>query len=145
MCERDPDRIPAQSYRDVPVNAARKIQGDDMRHNDAPIATIRKLGGEPVVQRTAAEYAKALNADRLKNQRDVLKLAARLEPGETNAYLGVTPSLSDPQLGKVAARLAVNIERRVRLCARRVARRRNPAQYRRTAALESDPRRKEIS
>lgn len=90
------------------VKAAAKFQDDHKRHNDALIATLRKLGGEPVKARTEAEYAKALNFDRLKNQNDVLDLAARLELGATNAYLGVIPSFKDPQLAKVAGRLAAD-------------------------------------
>ncbi len=90
------------------TKAATKFQDDHKQHNDALIATIRKLGGEPVKEKTEAEYAKALNVNSLKNQEDVLKLAARLELGATNAYLGVIPALKDPQLGKVAARLAAD-------------------------------------
>ncbi len=90
------------------IKAATKFQDDHKRHNDALIATIRKLGGEPVKERTEAEYAKALNVDRLKSQDDVLDLAARLELGATNAYLGVIPSFKDPQLAKIAGRLAAD-------------------------------------
>lgn len=88
--------------------AATKFQDDHKRHNDALIATIRKLGGEPVNEKTEAEYAKALGVDRLKNQTDVLSLAAALELGATNAYLGVIPALRDPQLAKIAGRLAAD-------------------------------------
>lgn len=87
---------------------ASKFQDDHQRHNDALIAAIRSLGGEPVEPKTEAEYARVLHVDRLKNQQDVLDLAARLELGATNAYLGVIPSFSDVQFGKVAARLAAD-------------------------------------
>ena len=90
------------------TKAATKFQDDHKRHNDALIATIRKLGGEPGAEKAEAEYAKALNFDRLKNQEDVLDLAARLELGATNAYLGVIPAFKDPQLAKVAGRLAAD-------------------------------------
>jgi len=90
------------------VKAATKFQDDHKRHNDALIATIRKLGGEPVKEKTEAEYATALNIDRLASQNDVLELAARLELGATNAYLGVIPSFKDPQLAKIAGRLAAD-------------------------------------
>ncbi|NIC39462.1 ferritin-like domain-containing protein, partial [Aquabacterium sp. A08] len=50
----------------------------------------------------------ALNAGALKNQTDVLDLAARLELGATNAYLSVIPSLGNRDLAKVAARLAAD-------------------------------------
>lgn len=87
---------------------ATKFQDDHKRHNDALIAAIRSLGGDPVQPKAEADYARALEVDRLKNQQDVLALAARLELGATNAYLGVIPSFSDVQLGKVAARLAAD-------------------------------------
>lgn len=54
------------------------------------------------------DYAKALKADTLKNQTDVLVLAARLELGATNAYLGVIPSFHEAGLAKVSARLAAD-------------------------------------
>ena len=38
----------------------------------------------------------------------MLDLAARLELGATNAYLGVIPSFKDNALAKVAARLAAD-------------------------------------
>ena len=90
------------------IKAATKFQDDHKRHNDALIATILKLGGEPVAEKPEAEYAKALNFDRLRNQDDVLDLAARLELGATNAYLGVIPAFKDPQLAKIAGRLAAD-------------------------------------
>lgn len=44
----------------------------------------------------------------MKTQNEVLELAARLELGATNAYLGVIPSFKDSGLAKVAARLAAD-------------------------------------
>ena len=90
------------------VKAATKFQDDHKQHNDALIATIRKLGGEPVQAKTMDEYAKQLKVDLLKNEDDVLDLAARLELGATNAYLGVITAFKDPALGKIAARLAAD-------------------------------------
>jgi rubrerythrin len=90
------------------VKAATKFQDDHKQHNDALIATIRKLGGEPVQARTLDKYAKQLKVDLLKNEDDVLDLAARLELGATNAYLGVITAFKDPALGKIAARLAAD-------------------------------------
>jgi hypothetical protein len=74
----------------------------------ALIATIEKLGGKPVAERAMADCAKALRADTLKNQTDVLGLAARLELGAANAYLGVIPAFTDSALSKVSARLAAD-------------------------------------
>ena len=90
------------------VMVATKFQDDHKQHNDALITTIRKLGGQPVEARTIDEYAKALKVDQLRNEDDVLDLAARLELGATNAYLGVITAFKDPALGQIAARLAAD-------------------------------------
>jgi rubrerythrin len=90
------------------LDIAVKFQSDHKGHRDALIATINKMGGKPTEERKFDEYAKALKADMLKSQADVLDLAARLELGATNAYLGVIPSFKDPQLAKVAGRLAAD-------------------------------------
>ena len=84
------------------------FQSHHKGHRDALIATIQKLGGTPSPEKSLDEYAKALNAGALKTQSDVLELAARLELGATNAYLGVIPAFKDTQLAKVAARLATD-------------------------------------
>jgi rubrerythrin len=49
-----------------------------------------------------------LKAATLKSQADVLNLAARLELGATNAYLGVIPAFENRDLAKVAGRLAAD-------------------------------------
>lgn len=90
------------------LDVAVKFQGHHKAHRDALIATIQKLGGVPVAEKKLDEYAKALKADTLKNQGDVLDLAARLELGATNAYLGVIPAFGNKDLSKVAARLAAD-------------------------------------
>jgi rubrerythrin len=66
------------------------------------------LGGKPVAEKSLDDSAKALRADTLKNQTDVLDLAARLELGATNAYIGVIPAFGNRDLAKVAARLAAD-------------------------------------
>jgi Ferritin-like domain len=90
------------------LDVAVAFQGHHKAHRDALIATIQKLGGTPVAEKKLDDYAKALKADTLRNQADVLDLAARLELGAVNAYLGVIPSLGSKDLGKVAARLAAD-------------------------------------
>jgi rubrerythrin len=90
------------------LDVAVQFQGHHKVHRDALMATIQKLGGAPVAEKKLDEYAKALNAAALKNQADVLDLAARLELGATNAYLSVIPALNDRELAKVAARLAAD-------------------------------------
>ena len=90
------------------LDVAVSFQGHHKAHRNALIATIQKLGGTPVAEKKLDDYAKALKADTLRNQADVLDLAARLELGATNAYLGVIPSLGSKDLAKVAARLAAD-------------------------------------
>ena len=71
---------------------------------------VKRTSGFPLARNEGGhgEYAKALKADTLKSQADVLDPAARLELGATNAYLGEIPSFKDAQLSKVAARLAAD-------------------------------------
>lgn len=90
------------------LDVAVAFQGHHKAHRDALIATIQKLGGTPVMEKKLEDYAAALNASSLKTQADVLSLAARLELGATNAYLGVIPALGNKDLAKVAARLAAD-------------------------------------
>jgi hypothetical protein len=85
-----------------------RFQDDHKGHRDALIATILKLEGKPVGEKQLDEYARALKADTLTTQADILDLAVRLELGATNAYLGVIPSFKDPQLAKIAGRLAAD-------------------------------------
>lgn len=74
------------------LDLAVSFQSHHKAHRDALVATIQKMGGKPVAEKPLDDYAKALNAASLKNQADVLTLAAKLELGATNAYLGVIPS-----------------------------------------------------
>jgi rubrerythrin len=90
------------------LDVAVSFQSHHKAHRDALIATIQKLGGRPVAEKSLDDYAKALNAASLRNQGDVLSLAAKLELGATNAYLGVIPSFRDKALAQVAARLAAD-------------------------------------
>lgn len=90
------------------LEVAVQFQSHHKAHRDALAATIRKLGGQPVAEKSLEAYAKALNAAALKSQADVLDLAARLELGATNAYISVIPAMQDRELAKVAARLAAD-------------------------------------
>lgn len=90
------------------LDVAVLFQSHHKAHRDALIATIQKLGGSPVAEKKLDEYAQSLKASTLKSQADVLELAARLELGATNAYLGVLPSFGNTDLAKVAARLAAD-------------------------------------
>ena len=90
------------------LDVAVLFQSHHKGHRDALIATINKMGGKAVAEKTLAQYAADLNAGSIKNAGDILQLARRLELGAVNAYLGVIPSLNDKELGKVAARLAAD-------------------------------------
>ena len=90
------------------LDVAVLFQSHHKSHRDALIATIEKMGGKPVTEKSLDDYAKALNAASLKRQADVLSLAAKLELGASNAYLGVIPSFKDPALAQVAGRLAAD-------------------------------------
>jgi hypothetical protein len=90
------------------LDVAVSFQSHHKAHRDALIDTIQKLGGRPMAEKKMDEYARALKADTIKSQSDILDLAARLELGATNAYLGVIPAFISKDLAKVAARLAVD-------------------------------------
>jgi rubrerythrin len=90
------------------LDIAVQFQSHHKAHRDALVATIRQMGGQPVAEKSLDDYARALNAGTLKSQADVLSLAAKLELGATNAYLGVIPAFKDHKLGQVAARLAAD-------------------------------------
>jgi hypothetical protein len=90
------------------LDTAVRFQTDHKEHADLLAGAIRKMGGKPVEPKSLGEYARALKADTLKSQADVLELAARLELGATNAYLGVIPAFKDANLAQVAGRLAAD-------------------------------------
>jgi rubrerythrin len=90
------------------LDVAVAFQSHHKAHRDALIATIEKMGGKPVAEMKIEAYAESLKASTLKSQADVLSLAARLELGATNAYLGVIPAFGNGDLAKVAGRLAAD-------------------------------------
>ncbi len=90
------------------LGVAVQFQGHHKEHRDALAATIRKMGGTPVGAKPMQEYADALNVKMIRSAADILVLAARLEKGAANAYLGVIPSFSNGDLAKVAGRLAAD-------------------------------------
>ena len=84
------------------------FQSHHKGHRDALVAAIRQMGATAVEPRSRADYVAALDVASLRNQTDVLRLAARLERGAANAYLGVIPSFQDRALAQVSARLAAD-------------------------------------
>ena len=87
------------------LDTAVLFQGHHRQHAEALAAVVRKLGGSPAMGRSTAEVAKEINATSLKTGEDVLRVAAGLEKGAVEAYIGAIPALSDPQLSKVAGRI----------------------------------------
>ena len=85
-----------------------KFQDDHKAHRDRLIKVIRTLGATPVQEKSLAEYAKALEVDKLKSQTDVLNFAAGLENEAVNAYLGIIPAFDDRQLAKLMGQLAAD-------------------------------------
>jgi len=85
-----------------------KFQDDHKAHRDRLIQVIRTLGATPVEEKSLAEYAKALEADKLKSQADVLNFAADLEDEAVNAYLGIIPAFQDRQLAKLVGQIAAD-------------------------------------
>lgn len=94
----------SQGVLDVAVG----FQSHHKQHRDALAGAITQLGGTPVQPKSMADYATALNAGTLKSQADVLDLAARLEMGATNAYLGVIPAFTDSTFSQIAGRIAAD-------------------------------------
>ncbi|HVT50986.1 MAG TPA: ferritin-like domain-containing protein [Dongiaceae bacterium] len=90
------------------LDVALLFQSQHKQHRDALIGAIRQMGGMPVAAKSKNDYATALNAGMLKNQADVLILAARLEKGAANAYLGVIPSFESKDLAQISGRLAAD-------------------------------------
>ena len=84
------------------------FQSQHKAHRDALADAIRALGGDPVESKKLGEYADDLKADTIGSQTDILVLAARLEKGAANAYLGVIPSFTDPTFAQISGRLAAD-------------------------------------
>ena len=55
------------------LDTAVRFQADHKEHADTLAGAIRKMGGKPVEPKSLADYAKALKADTLKSQADVLE------------------------------------------------------------------------
>lgn len=90
------------------LGVAVAFQSDHKFHRDALVATIKKLGGKAVSEKTRDEYVKSLNVASIKSATDIVKLAQRLELGAVNAYLGVIPSFASRELAHVSAKLAAD-------------------------------------
>lgn len=82
--------------------------GHHKGHRDSLANLIVKAGGKPVEPKTDAEYVKDLNLGALKTEGDVVKLAAGLEQGATNAYVGQVAALTDRSTAHLFAQLSTD-------------------------------------
>ncbi len=90
------------------LGVAVAFQSDHKFHRDALIATIGKLGGKAVAEKSRDDYMTGLNAASIKSATDIVRLAQKLELGAVNAYLGVIPSFTDKALAQVSAKLGAD-------------------------------------
>ncbi len=91
------------------LSAAVLFQGHHKGHRDELVKVIQTLGGTPVEAKSTETYMEDLDiANTIKEPKDVLLLAQRLERGAAAAYLGIIPSLEGPDMKHLAARLAAD-------------------------------------
>ena len=90
------------------LKTAVQFQGHHKGHRDALAATVRKLGGSPVAPKSRAFYKSRIAKYPLRNARDVLELAYRLEGIAANEYIKAIPAFNNSDLAKVAGRLVAD-------------------------------------
>jgi bacterioferritin (cytochrome b1) len=81
------------------LNTAVQFQGHHKAHADVLAGTIKKLGGTAVEPPSKYDFPAHL----LKNQKDVLEFAAKLERGAVTAYAGAIPKFGNRDLMQAAA------------------------------------------
>lgn len=81
------------------LKTAVQFQGHHKAHAEVLGGTIKKLGGEP--SEPPAKYD--FPVDKLKNQKDVIEFAAKLERGAVTAYAGAIPKFKNHDLAQAAA------------------------------------------
>ena len=90
------------------LKTAVQFQGHHKGHRDALAATVAKFGGSPVAAKSRAFYKSRIAKYPLRNARDVLELAYKLEGIAANEYIKAIPAFSNPDLAKVAGRLVAD-------------------------------------
>jgi rubrerythrin len=90
------------------LKTAVQFQGHHKGHRDALAATVSKLGGSPVAAKSRAFYKSRIARYPLRNARDVLELAYKLEGIAANEYIKAIPAFSNADLAKVAGRLVAD-------------------------------------
>lgn len=82
--------------------------GHHKAHRDSLADLIIMAGGKPVEPKSDAEYIESLNLGALKSEGDVVKLAASLEQGAANAYVGQITALEDRGIAHLFAQLSTD-------------------------------------
>lgn len=82
--------------------------GHHKAHRDSLASLIIKAGGKAADPKSDAEYTRDLDLGSLKSQGDVIALAARLEQGAANAYVGQVAALKDRSLATLFAQLSTD-------------------------------------
>ncbi len=90
------------------IAVATVFLGHHEGHRDALAKLIAQAGGKPVEPKSNDEYIKALNIAALKSEADVVKFAAGLEQGATNAYVGQIAAIRDKQIAHLFAQLGTD-------------------------------------
>ena len=90
------------------LDVALVFLGHHQGHRDSLAKLIASAGGKPVEPKTDAEYIKELNIASLKTEGDVVRFAAGLEQGATNAYVGQIAAIQDHQLAHLFAQLGTD-------------------------------------
>jgi Ferritin-like domain len=81
------------------LKLAGTFRGHHEQHAQAIEATVRKLGGKPVIALPDYHFP----VETLKTSTDVLRFAAGLEKQAVSAYLGAVPAFTDRALAQTAA------------------------------------------
>jgi len=81
------------------LDLAVQFQSQHKAHADLLAATVKQLGGTPVLPKQKYDFP----VEQLKSQNDVLRFAAGLEQGAVSAYLAAVPVFDNRDLAKAAA------------------------------------------
>lgn len=90
------------------LKVALVFKGHHEGHRDSLAKLIAGMGGKPTEPKSDDDYVKALGLGALKSEGDVVKLAAGLEQGATNAYVGQIAALEDKQTVHLFAQLSTD-------------------------------------
>lgn len=90
------------------IAVASVFLGHHEGHRDELAKLIAQVGGKPVEPKSNADYIRDLNIASLKSEADVVKFAAGLEQGATNAYVGQIAALRDPKIAHLFAQLGTD-------------------------------------